>query len=70
MRTIDLLCLLAIDSSWQNANTTLFDSTGNNHYGTVIAIEREDGTGKSFNVTMRKAFTLGKLEKFHMRTID
>lgn len=45
------------------------DSSGADHYGTITAVEREDGRGHSFNVTIRPAEG-GNPETFHLRTSD
>ncbi len=40
------------------------DSQGKTHIGTLATVQREDGSGHSFNVTLDDGNT------FHMRTVD
>ena len=46
---------------------TLFDGCGDAHVGTLESVEREDGSGHSFNVRIRN--DRGQ-ETFHFRTQD
>lgn len=59
------MCFTAKGSSISN----IVDSQNVKHTGIITTIEREDGSGRSFNVTMLEA---GKYQpvKFHVRTID
>ncbi len=42
---------------------TLLDSSGNTHAGVILSLQHEDGSGRSFNVTLDS-------NTFHVRTID
>lgn len=44
------------------------DSQGTTHHGYLSKVEREDGSGSSFNVTMRDE--QGERCTFHVRTSD
>jgi hypothetical protein len=45
----------------------LYDSKGQQYFGLVQSVQREDGTGSSFNVTIAGH---GGTATFHVRTID
>lgn len=60
-----LFAYLALDGSYE---VELVDSQGKHHLGTVQSIQREDGSGSSFNVTMSKYGVTS--ETIHIRTID
>jgi hypothetical protein len=43
-----------------------YDSNGQQYFGLLQSVQREDGTGSSFNVTIAGQGTT----TFHLRTID
>lgn len=45
------------------SSAELYDSSGRKHVGKIISIGHEDGSGRSFNVTISR-------ECFHIRTVD
>jgi hypothetical protein len=52
---------------FSNVETILMDSAGKVHRGFINAIQKEDGSGKSFNVTIGNN---RGTETFHLRTLD
>ena len=63
------LAVLLFDPSQEEQYATITDSQGIKHTGTIQGVMREDGSGSSFNVTMREMKT-GFNTTFHVRTID
>lgn len=60
-------------------SVSMRDSSGFEHRGTVLGIDREDGSGRSFNVRMMLSYDemlankkrlAGTIITFHMRTTD
>jgi hypothetical protein len=45
-----------------------YDSQGLYHCGLLLVLQREDGSGSSFNVTIQAE--QGGYETFHLRTVD
>jgi len=58
------------------AESVVIDSSGNSHIGIVKSIEREDGSGSCFNITMRvntignTAAAINPIKTIFVRTID
>lgn len=48
---------------------SIMDSNGTTHHGYVSSVEREDGSGSSFNITLRDGRGGGRCT-LHVRTSD
>lgn len=68
MTKFHLASLLFMSRYPANHATTIVASNGEHYTGFLCAIEREDGSGQSFNVTFRTP--RGDRITIHVRTID
>lgn len=59
--------LLSLLTTCRGAATVLIDSHGARHSGILQSVQREDGSGRSFNVTLSTA--RGNVT-IHVRTVD
>ncbi len=48
---------------------TFYDTSGRVYVGVLESIQREDGSGKSFNITINQGGSAGSVT-FYVRTID
>jgi hypothetical protein len=68
LRTISKWQLFGMLAADRNAEPVeIFDSNGRPHSGLLSSVQREDGSGCSFNVTLS---TAAGSETFHVRTKD
>ena len=67
-KNINYLFSLLTRNPNYNPPTSFIDSSGRLHVGCLLSIEREDGSGRSFNLTI--ATQQNDKETFHLRFIE